>query len=384
MQNSNDLLKHALKHKYAIPQFNINNLEWTKYILEECNINKSPVILGVTESTIKYMGGYNVVANIVKSLIEDLNITIPVVLHLDHGTSVESCIKAINASFTSVMIDASNYELSKNIEITKKVVDYAHKYNVSVEAEIGNIGGTEDNINCKNNCATKQDSVSFIKNTNVDSLAPAIGNMHGIYKVKPNLNFKTIKEISEETNLPLVLHGSSNLTDEDIKKSIELSDKSQYYEEKARNAENNNAIYNDDPEAISKLKDKLERLENERNSIKAREHSTWELTNIGANIRETKLRIKRLEEQEQLVFPDTEFKGGKVIHNKEINRIQIIFDDIPNENIRSELKHNGFHWSRSEGAWQRQFNQRTIYVTNSLIKNILNNEKQSEETEEFE
>ena len=102
----------------------------------------------------------------------------------------------------------------------------------------------------------------------------------------------------------------------DIKKSIELSDKSQYYEEKARNAENNNAIYNDDPEAISKLKDKLERLENERNSIKAREHSTWELTNIGANIRETKLRIKRLEEQEQLVFPDTEFKGGKVIHNK--------------------------------------------------------------------
>ena len=221
MQNSNDLLKHALKHKYAIPQFNINNLEWTKYILEECNINKSPVILGVTESTIKYMGGYNVVDNIVKSLIEDLNITIPVVLHLDHGTSVESCIKAINASFTSVMIDASNYELSKNIEITKKVVDYAHKYNVSVEAEIGYIGGTEDNINCKNNCATKQDSVSLIKNTNVDSLAPAIGNMHGIYKVKPNLNFKTIKEISEETNLPLVLHGSSNLTDEDIKKSIE-------------------------------------------------------------------------------------------------------------------------------------------------------------------
>lgn len=170
----------------------------------------------------------------------------------------------------------------------------------------------------------------------------------------------------------------------DIKKSIELSDKSQYYEEKARNAENNNAIYNDDPEAISKLKDKLERLENERNSIKAREHSTWELTNIGANIRETKLRIKRLEEQEQLVFPDTEFKGGKVIHNKEINRIQIIFDDIPNENIRSELKHNGFHWSRSEGAWQRQFNQRTIYVTNSLIKNVLNKEKESEETEEFE
>ena len=154
----------------------------------------------------------------------------------------------------------------------------------------------------------------------------------------------------------------------DIKKSIELSDKSQYYEDKA----------------ISKLKDKLERLENERNSIKAREHSKWELTSIGANIRETKLRIKRLEEQEQLVFPDIEFKGGKAIHNKEINRIQIIFDDIPNENIRSELKHNGFHWSRYEGAWQRQFNQRTIYVTKSLIKDVLNNEKESEDAEEFE
>ena len=170
----------------------------------------------------------------------------------------------------------------------------------------------------------------------------------------------------------------------DIKKSIELSDKSKYYEDKAKSAENNNAIYNDDPKAISKLKDKLERLENERNSIKAREHSKWELTSIGANIRETKLRIKRLEEQEQLVFPDIEFKGGKAIHNKEINRIQIIFDDIPNENIRSELKHNGFHWSRYEGAWQRQFNQRTIYVTKSLIKDVLNNEKESEDAEEFE
>ena len=170
----------------------------------------------------------------------------------------------------------------------------------------------------------------------------------------------------------------------DIKKSIELSDKSKYYEEKAKSAENNNAIYNDDPEAIQKLKNKLKRLENERTIIKGREHSSWELSNIGANIRETKLRIQRLEEQENLEFPDVEFKGGKVIHNKEINRIQIIFDDIPNENIRSELKHNGFHWSRYEGAWQRQFNQRTIYVTKSLIKDVLNNEKESEDAEEFE
>lgn len=172
----------------------------------------------------------------------------------------------------------------------------------------------------------------------------------------------------------------------DIKKSIELTDKSKYYEAKARHVENSNAIYNDDPNAIEKLKEKLERLENQRNSIKARPHETWELTNIGANIRETKLRIKRLEEQEQLVFSDIQFKGGKAIHNKEINRIQLIFDGKPDVEIRNQLKHNGFHWSRNEGAWQREFNKRTIYVTNFLIKDVLNNEntKQDEEGEEFE
>ncbi len=172
----------------------------------------------------------------------------------------------------------------------------------------------------------------------------------------------------------------------DIRKSIELSDKSDYYEAKARHVENSNAIYNDDPKAIEKLKEKLERLENERNSIKARPHETWELTNVTGNIRETKLRIKRLEEQEQLVFPDIEFKGGKAIHNKEINRIQLIFDEKPNEEIRNKLKRNGFHWSRNEGAWQREFNKKTIWVTNSLIKDVLNNEntKQDEEGEEFE
>lgn len=177
------------------------------------------------------------------------------------------------------------------------------------------------------------------------------------------------------------LHEQAN---NDIRKSIELSKKSEYYEERAKNAENSNVIYNDDPDAIPKLKDKLERLENQRASIKAREHETWELTNIGANIRETKLRIKRLEEQENLVFPNIEFKGGKAIHNKEINRIQLLFDGKPDDNIRSKLKHNGFHWSRREGAWQREFNKRTIYVTNALIKDVLNKENEEEESEEFD
>ena len=172
----------------------------------------------------------------------------------------------------------------------------------------------------------------------------------------------------------------------DIRKSIEYDDKSNYYANRAESAKNSKVIYNDDPNAINKLKEKLERLENERASIKAREHSSWELTNIGANIRETKLRIKRLEEQETLVFPDREFKGGKAIHNKEINRIQLLFDNIPSVDIRNELKHNGFHWSRTEGAWQREFNKRTIYVTNSLIEDVLNKENvnQEEEEEEFD
>lgn len=170
----------------------------------------------------------------------------------------------------------------------------------------------------------------------------------------------------------------------DIKKSIELSDKSDYYEAKARHIENSSAIYNDDPNAIEKLKEKLKRLEEERNSIKSRPHEKWELTNVGANIRETKLRIKRLEEQEQLVFPDIKFKGGRAIHNKGINRIQLIFERKPNEEIRDQLKHNGFHWSRQDEAWQREFNKRTIFVTNALIKDILNKENEKEESEELE
>ena len=171
-----------------------------------------------------------------------------------------------------------------------------------------------------------------------------------------------------------------------IRKSIKEDEKSEFYNNRAESAKNSKVIYNDDPKAIEKLKEKLERLENQRASIKAREHQTWELTNIGATIRETKKRIERLENQEKIQFDEIKFEGGKAIHNKEINRIQLMFDGKPDEEIRNQLKHNGFHWSRNEGAWQREFNKRTIYVTNSLIKDVLNNEnsKQDEEGEEFE
>lgn len=216
--NTKELLQKAKEEKYAIPQFNINNLEWTKYILEECNNNNSPVILGVSESAIKYMGGYNVVSSLVNGLLTDLNITIPVVLHLDHGTSFESCKKAIDAGFSSVMIDASEYDIDKNIEITKQVVDYAHKNNISVEAEIGIIS---KNKNVNNNYATVEDCIKLYKNTNIDSIAPSVGTMHGLYKEKPNINYERIKEISNTINIPLVLHGGTGIPDEDIKKCIE-------------------------------------------------------------------------------------------------------------------------------------------------------------------
>ncbi|MDD4282775.1 MAG: class II fructose-bisphosphate aldolase, partial [Bacilli bacterium] len=144
--NTKEILIKASEKGYAICQFNINNLEWTKFILEECEINKAPVILGVSGGAAKYMGGFNTVFNMVTGLIKDLNITIPVALHLDHGVDFKICKEAIDAGFTSVMIDASKNPLDKNIEITKMVTDYASKFNVSVEAELGHIGGEEDGI----------------------------------------------------------------------------------------------------------------------------------------------------------------------------------------------------------------------------------------------
>lgn len=142
--NMCDMLRKAKEEKYAVPQFNINNLEWTRFILEKCEEINSPVILGVSEGAMKYMGGFKTVKDMVSDLVDYLDISVPVALHLDHGSSYEVCESAIDAGFTSVMIDASKYPLDKNILITKQVVDYAKNKNVSVEAEIGRVGGSED------------------------------------------------------------------------------------------------------------------------------------------------------------------------------------------------------------------------------------------------
>lgn len=218
--NSKEMLEKARINKYAVPHFNINNLEWTRFILEECQNNKSPVILGVSEGAAKYMGGYNVVSAMVKELIKSLNITIPVALHLDHGSSVESNFEAINNGFTSVMIDASKYDLETNIRMTNEVVEYARKFNVTVEAEIGHIGGSEDGISSELAYAKVEDAVELYKRTNIDSIAPALGSVHGIYKGEPKLDFDKMKEISDIVNIPLVLHGGSGIDDEKIRKAI--------------------------------------------------------------------------------------------------------------------------------------------------------------------
>lgn len=218
--NSKEMLLDAKKNHYAVAHFNINNLEWTKYILEEMEELKKPVILGVSEGAAKYMGGYLVVSNMVKGLIEELKITVPVCLHLDHGFSFEVCKRAIDAGFTSVMIDASRYPLEENIKITREVTSYAKDKNVTVEAEIGHIGGTEDDITSSSTNAKVEECIELVNKTGIDSLAPALGSVHGLYKGKPNLDFKTMKELSEKLEVPLVLHGGTGIPDDQIKEAI--------------------------------------------------------------------------------------------------------------------------------------------------------------------
>ena len=219
--NFKEMLKNAKTDHYAVPHFNINDLEWTKYILEECQELNIPVILGVSEGAAKYMGGFDVITGMVNGLIKDLNITIPVCLHVDHGQSFETCKKAIDAGFTSVMIDASKHPLEENIKITKEVVEYAHNRGVSVEAEVGHIGGTEDNITSSVTNATLEECVKIYEETGIDALAPALGSVHGFYKGEPKLDFERMKIINDTLPIPLVLHGGSGIPDDKIRKAIE-------------------------------------------------------------------------------------------------------------------------------------------------------------------
>lgn len=218
--NAEKMLKDAKKGKYAVAQFNINNLEWTKYILEEAQELETDIILGVSEGAIKYMGGYNVVFSIVDSLVKDLGININVCLHLDHGSTFESCKKAVDAGFTSIMIDASKYPIEDNIKLTKEVVDYAHSKGVTVEAEIGRISGTEDNLYNEKYNASLEECILLVTKTGIDFLAPALGSVHGLYNGEPNLDFATMKQLKQKLNIPLVLHGGTGICKSDLKKAM--------------------------------------------------------------------------------------------------------------------------------------------------------------------
>ena len=219
--NMKEMLLKAKEGKYAVGQFNINNLEWTIAVLKKAKELNTPVILGVSEGAAKYMNGYTVVSAMVRELIISLEVNVPVALHLDHGSSFEVCKKAIDAGFTSVMIDASHYEYQENVRITKEVVEYAKKHNVSVEAELGRVGGQEDNVVSDGVVyADVNECTRFVKETGVDCLAPALGSVHGPYKGEPKLGFKEMLEIKEATGLPLVLHGGSGIPDYQIKEAI--------------------------------------------------------------------------------------------------------------------------------------------------------------------
>ncbi|BDU67384.1 MAG: fructose-1,6-bisphosphate aldolase, class II [Candidatus Tyloplasma litorale] len=217
--NAKEMILKAKAGKYAIAQININNLEWTKAALETVQELNSPVILGVTSGAAKWMGGWNAVVGMVNGLMKDLKITVPVALHLDHGGAIEICKEAIDAGFTSVMYDGSHDSIEKNVEDTRTVVEYAAKANVSVEAEVGTVGGTEDGVTGGVNYASLDECVS-IAETGIDFLAASLGSVHGNYVGEPKLGFKEMVQYSKKTDLPLVLHGGSGIPDDMIKKAI--------------------------------------------------------------------------------------------------------------------------------------------------------------------
>ena len=220
--SAKDMLTKAKAGKYAVGQFNINNLEWTKAILLTAQENNSPVILGVSEGAGKYMCGFETVAAMVKAMINTLGITVPVALHLDHG-SYEGAFKDMDAGFSSVMFDGSHYGIEENIEKTKEVIRVAGERGISVEAEVGAIGGEEDGVVGGGEVADP-DECKSIAGLGVDMLAAGIGNIHGVYPENwQGLNFDVLAKIQEKTGtMPLVLHGGTGIPEEMVKKAISL------------------------------------------------------------------------------------------------------------------------------------------------------------------
>ena len=219
--NAKEMLDLAYENGYAIGHFNTNNLEWTKAILLAAEAKKTAVIISSSEGAAKYMGGFKVVADLIKNLHDALNITVPVAIHLDHG-SYEGAKACIEAGFTSVMFDGSSFPIEENLEKTKEIVRLAHDKGISVEAEVGGIGGEEDGVTSAGELADVEEckNLAFC---GIDFLAAGIGNIHGVYPADwQGLNFDRLKEISDAVKMPLVLHGGTGIPDDQIKKAISL------------------------------------------------------------------------------------------------------------------------------------------------------------------
>ncbi|QDY86613.1 class II fructose-1,6-bisphosphate aldolase [Mycoplasma anserisalpingitidis] len=217
--NAKEMLRKAKEGKYAIPHININNLEWAKAVLLTAEAEKSPVIVATSEGALKYMGGFNVVVGMVKGLVEDLKITVPVALHLDHG-SYEGAKKAVEAGYTSLMFDGSHLPYEENYAKTKELVELAKKHNMSVEAEIGTIGGEEDGIVGNGELADPKQAKEMAA-LGIDVLAAGIGNIHGPYPASwKSLSFETLQEISKAAGIGIVLHGGSGIPSDQIKRAI--------------------------------------------------------------------------------------------------------------------------------------------------------------------
>ena len=220
--NAKEMMEKAREGHYAVGAFNINNLEWTKAILATAQELNSPVMLGVSEGANKYMTGFNVVAAMVKAMIESMNITVPVALHLDHG-SYEGAKKAIAAGYSSIMFDGSHFPLEENIEKTKEIVELAHSKGITVEAEVGAIGGEEDGVVGRGEVADPEECYK-IANLGIDMLAAGIGNIHGKYPANwAGLDFEALEAIKTKcAGMPLVLHGGTGIPEDMIKKAISL------------------------------------------------------------------------------------------------------------------------------------------------------------------
>lgn len=216
----NEFLPRAKKEKFAVGQFNVNNLEYFQAIIEAAKEERSPLIFGASEGAIRYIGLKNVVA-LAKVAAEEVDV--PVALHLDHGSSFEVVMQCIQAGFTSVMFDGSHHPYEENIRLTKKVVEAAHAVGVSVEGELGTIGGVEDDLSVSEedaNLANPKEAIRFWEETGVDALAIAVGTAHGIYKGEPKIHYDIIDEVARQIDAPIVLHGGSGVPDESIKEAI--------------------------------------------------------------------------------------------------------------------------------------------------------------------